>query len=100
VHAGFHSQLSPQVWVPVLFCPQRRVEPGIQLPWFEQFDQFDHSAVSLSHVRDCTPQLPQACVVEPLQTCPLQLVFQRHVFVQVCVPPAPQLRVPFGAHAP
>lgn len=72
----------------------------MQLPWLEQADHGDHSAVSLSHVRDCPPQLPQVWLIGPLHTCPVQVVFQRQLLAHVCVPPAPQLRVASGAQAP
>ena len=100
VQASSHSQLRPQVCVPLELVPQRRVSPTVHEPWPVQADQADHCAVSVLQVRDCIPQLPQACVAAPLQVCPLQLVPQRQAGPQVWVPPAPQMRVSPGGHAP
>jgi hypothetical protein len=67
LQVGSHSQFGPHVCVPLRLAPQRRVVPGMQEPWLAQADHSDHSALSVSQLRDCVPQLPQACVGGPLQ---------------------------------
>jgi hypothetical protein len=98
VHAFCQLQSSPQRWVPL--APQLRVLPGEHAPWSEQLDQPDQRPVVPSQVRVCSPQFPQLRTPSPRQTCPVQGEFQRQLALQVCVPPAPQLRVSVGSHTP
>jgi hypothetical protein len=44
--------------------------------------------------------MPQVCVMAPVQVCPTHSVFHWQLSPQVCVPPAPQVRVCLGEQEP
>jgi hypothetical protein len=51
-------------------------------------------------MRDCVPQLPQACRRGPGHSWPVHAAFHWQLPPQVCVPDVPQSRVSFGGHSP
>jgi hypothetical protein len=76
------------------------VLPGRHEPSSEQPDQSDQRPLLPSHVRVCSPQLPQLRAAAPRQTWPLQLGSQRQLSSQRWLPLAPQLRSWSGAQTP
>lgn len=54
----------------------------------------------MSHVRVCLPQKLQSSVADPVHICPGQAAGHLQVFAQVCMPPAPHMRVAPGEQSP
>jgi hypothetical protein len=79
--------------------PQACVALGWHSPCPEQLDQLDQAPVALLQVRDCEPQLPQACELSPTHTWLPQLPHS-HSMLQVCVPELPQAWVSLGSQVP
>jgi hypothetical protein len=91
-------QVASQVCVPPE--PQARVAVGAQSPSAVHAPHAEYMPVLPSQVRERVPQLPHASVAGPTQGWPVQAAPHWQVPSQVWVPPEPQARVAFGAHAP
>jgi hypothetical protein len=93
---SLHWQLPPHVCVPP--DPQVCTAFGAQAPSSEHAAQSDQTP--FRQVRDCVPQLPQACEVGPSHATGAEQVPQWQLPLQTCVPPPAQAWVAFGAHSP
>jgi hypothetical protein len=98
------SHVHAVVQVSSLFVPHACTEPGLQPPvaMLHALQSLFHMPVLLLHVRVCTPQglFGQGRVGEPVHVCPGQLVPQRQLLLQVCIPCAPHDRASPGAQSP